>query len=246
MFAHDALLLIGHGSSRVQGAARPLIAHAKVIRGSGRFGEVAVGMLRGEPNAALAFDTLTAPVVHVVPFFLEDGYFTQVAIPELLLPRAHDSRRIRFCQPVGLNAGIATLLERRLLRHCESLETDPKTVCVLLVGHGSSKHPGQARALRRHADTLRSSGIFGSLRVAYLEEAPTVAEALAGARDNVVLVLGYLANEGVHASRDLPEPIAAERSWRGTALPPIHDLGAIGADDSLPALIAEQAIAETG
>ena len=243
MLTQDALLLIGHGSTVLPDAARPLIAHAEVIRESGRFSEVKVGMLLGEPDVSSVFATLTAPVVNVVPFFLDDGYFTRIAIPDRLLQLTSGSRVIRFCPPVGLHEGIATLLETRLVRHCEMYGTDPKSLSVLLVGHGSAKGPGRARALPRHTKALESGGRFGWVRIAYLEEAPFVAEALASTRGHVVAVIGYLANEGMHATKDLPRLIAAERAARGTNWPPVHDLGTIGADEVLPSLIMDQVTA---
>jgi sirohydrochlorin cobaltochelatase len=240
VFERDALLLVGHGSTVIPEAASPLFAHAEVIRQSGNFGEVAVGLLLGEPNMAAAFAALTAPVVHVVPFFVDDGYLTRIAIPDRLLPLASPSRVIRFCPPVGLHDGIGALIENRLLRHCEMFGIDPKSLSVLLVGHGSSQAAGRARALRRHAATLETGGRFGWVRVAFLQEPPFVAEALASARGHIVAVVGYLVNQGVHATKDLPLLIAEERAHRGTHWPPVHDLGPIGADEAMPRLIMDQ------
>jgi sirohydrochlorin cobaltochelatase len=240
VFTRDALLLIGHGSERLADAARPLLAHAEVIRDTGRFAEVKVGMLFGEPELSSVVATLTVPVVHVVPFFLNDGYFTRIVIPGLLLPLASASRVIRFCPPVGLHDGVAGLIETRLMRHCETFGTDPKSLSVLLVGHGSAQSPGRARTLLRHAATLEAGGRFGWVRVAYLEEAPFVADALASARGHVVAIIACLANEGKHATNDLPGLIAAERDERGTHWPPVHDLGSIGADEAMPQLIVDQ------
>lgn len=243
VFTQDALLLIGHGSTTLPDAARPLLSHAAIIRASGDFAEVAVGMLLGEPSAATVFDGLTAPVVHVVPFFLEDGYFTRIAIPELLLPRVPASRVVRFCPPAGANEGIASLLEKRLLRHCELFGTNPKSLSVLLVGHGSGRNPGRARLLRHHANMLETKGRFGWVRIAHLEEPPFVPGTLASARGHVVAIIGYLANEGTHATVDVPAFIAAERAQRGTHWPPVHDLGSIGGDAEMPRLIMEQVTA---
>lgn len=240
MFRRDALLLVGHGSTTVPGAARPMLAHAEVIRRSGRFAEVEVGMLLGEPGLASVAARLTAPIVHVIPFFLDDGYFTRIAIPDLLLPFASESRVIRFCPPVGSHDGIAPLLETRLLRHCELFGIEPKSLSVLLVGHGSAQNPGRTRSLRQHAATLETGGRFGWIRIAYLEEPPFVAEALASVRGHVVAVIGYLANEGAHLTRDLPRLIATEREQRGTHWPPVHNLGSIAADEAMPRLILDQ------
>ena len=231
--------MVGHGSSSVPEAARPLLLHADIIRASGRFGEVKVGMLLGEPDLTSAFMSLTAPIVHVAPFFLEDGYFTRIAIPDRILPLAPQGRVVRLCQPVGMHDGIVDLLEARLLRHGKVFEIDPKSTSVLLVGHGSARNPGRARALRRHAAALEARGRFGWVRLGFLEEPPLVADALASARGHVVAVIGYLANEGAHATKDLPNLIAAERSRRGALWPAVHDLGSIGADEAMPRMIVD-------
>ena len=85
--------------------------------------------------------------------------------------------------------------------------------------------------MRRRWNAADVSAGFASR---YLEEAPFVAEALASARGHVVAVVGYLVNEGMHATKDLPDLIAAERDQRGTHWPPVHDLGSIGADAAMP------------
>lgn len=243
MFGRDALLLIGHGSERSPVAARPLLHHAGVIRETGRFAEVKVGMLFGEPDVAAVVATLSAPIVHVVPFFFNDGYFTRIVIPNMLLPLASASRVIRFCPPIGSHDGIAALIEARLLQHCEMHGIDPELLSVLLVGHGSAQSPGRARSLQRHAAMLDTGGRFGWVRVGYLEEAPFVADALASARGHIVAIIACLANEGKHATHDLPCLIAAERDERGIHWPPVHDLGSIAADEAMPQLIIDQVMA---
>ena len=243
MFSRDALLLIGHGSNRLPDAARPVLAHADAIRRMNRFGEVAAGMLLGAPNAAEVFDSLTSSVVHVVPFFLEDGYFTRMAIPDLLLSRVSSSQVLRFCPPVGTYDGISDAMARRVLKHCELFGIAPGTLTVVLVGHGSAREPGRARALKHHTATLESSGVFGRVKAAFLEETPRVAAALAGSRGHPVAILGYLANEGSHAMHDLPCLIAEERQARGTVWPPVHDIGTIAADDIWPDLIVDRIVA---
>jgi sirohydrochlorin cobaltochelatase len=80
----EALLLIGHGSARYADAGRVLEAQADALRATGRFAEVGVGFLAGAPTPAEALAALSTPTIHVVPFFMEDGYFTRVALPRAL------------------------------------------------------------------------------------------------------------------------------------------------------------------
>jgi sirohydrochlorin cobaltochelatase len=239
VFTQDALLLVGHGSTKLPGAVRPLEAHAEVIRNARQFAEVAVGAVLGEPNLSAAFTTLTAPIIHVLPFFMEDSYFTRIIVPDKVLPLASGARVVNLCPHLGSHAGIASLIQARLMRHCDLFGADPKSLSVLLVGHGSRQSPGRARSLRRDAVALDRSNSFGWVRTAYLEEQPFVAESLANARGHVVAVVGYFANAGPHAVKDIPALIAAEREHRGNHWPPVHDLGPIGADESMPRLVAD-------
>ncbi len=80
----EALLLIGHGSARYADAGRVLDAQADALRATGRFAEISVGFLAGVPTPAEALAALSAPTIHIVPFFMEDGYFTRVALPRAL------------------------------------------------------------------------------------------------------------------------------------------------------------------
>jgi sirohydrochlorin cobaltochelatase len=239
VFTQDALLLIGHGSVGVADAARPLLAHADSVRDTGCFAETAVGMLNGSPNIVDVFNTLTAPVVQIVPFFMEDGYFTRVAIPDVVAPLASAKRLIHYRPPIGTHTDIASLIDARLSRHCEMFGIEPKFLAVLLAAHGSSRAPGRAALVRRHAARIEASGRFNSVRTAFLEESPFVPEILAATRGYQVAVIGYFANAGVHVTQDLPRMIADERVYRGTNWPPVHDLGMIGDDKNMPKLIMD-------
>ena len=80
----EALLLIGHGSARYADAGRVLEAQAEALRETGRFAAVGVGFLAGTPTPAEDLAALSAPTIHIVPLFMEDGYFTRVALPRAL------------------------------------------------------------------------------------------------------------------------------------------------------------------
>ena len=228
----DALLLIGHGSARYPDAGRPLLAHADAIREENHFAEVATGFLNGAPSVADALAALRAPKIHVVPFFMEDGYFTQVAVPKILA--AHGSRDIQLHAPVGTQAAMAATIEARVRR---DVAIDPALLALVLIGHGSGRNPGQPMALHRHAATLGEGKRFGSVQVAFLEEPPSVENVLAALRGHPVAVLGCFANDGKHVRDDLPRLIAAEQAIRGARSPPLHGLGTIADDIGMRGLI---------
>lgn len=219
----DALLLIAHGSARYPDAGRTVLAHAATIRSQGHFAEVAVGFLNGSPTAAEALTALAPRTTHVMPFFMEAGYFTRIAVPKAL----GEGANLRFHAPIGTHPGMVGLIESRLTRALAS--RGPAE--IVLVGHGSARSPGRRMALHDHAERLGA-------RVAFLEEPPFLPDALAAVSNPLVAVLGIFAGEGGHVLDDFPALLAAARKRLGDGL---LDLGSIGGDPGMVNLILEQA-----
>jgi sirohydrochlorin ferrochelatase len=243
-FCQDALLLAGHGSSHYTDAGRLLHRHAEALRTGGHFAEVAVGLLRGAPGMGEALASLCAPVIHVVPCFMEAGYFTRVAVPAALRGhRLRDGQLLHVCPPVGAHAGLARLIEGRALRACG---VDPSSLSLVLAGHGSARAPGRFTLLHRHRTTLAAMQRFGQVRVSFLEEPPLLADVLAALRTSPTAVLGLFAGEGGHVRDDLPGLVAAEQACRGTGCPPLWDLGTIADDPALPSIILDLVGAKYG
>lgn len=245
---NEAVLLIGHGSARYPDAGRVLQGHARRLAAAGPFREVEVGLLNGAPPVAEALARLSAPVVRVVPFFMEDGYFARVAVPRALGPGGGPwggplggARRLVLCPPVGVHDGMATLIERRVRDGCSARGLDPAATAVLVVGHGSARAPGRALALHRHAATVAATGAFAKVTTACLEEAPFVPEALRGLCSCCVAVVGFFAGVGGHVRDDVPGLIAAEQAARRSAGLGVHNFGSVTDDPSMAGIILDQA-----
>ena len=236
-FYRDALLLVGHGSSRYADAAGVLLAHAETLRAGGHFAEVAVGLLRGTPGVEEAVAGLKASVIRVVPFFMEDGYFTRVAVPAALRRHRLRDRQVLHISPaVGTHDRMANLIEGHVLRNCF---INHDALSVVLVGHGSARAPGRSTALHRHQAHLTAMQRFGRVLVAFLEEPPLVSGLLAGLRTVPTAIVGFFAGEGGHVRDDLPGLVAAELACRGAGAAPLWSLGGIAGDPALPALILD-------
>ncbi len=242
MFANDILLLIAHGSARYPDAARVLQNHAATLRDAACFRQVEVGLLNGAPSAAHALSRLGDAPIHVVPFFMEEGYFTHVAIPRLL----DADQRTRLCPAIGLHAGIADIIQAQAHRACRAHAIPAHEAAILLVGHGSASAPGRALALHRHAAKVASAAAFARCEAACLEEAPFIADALQALRAHPVIVIGFFAGEGMHVRDDVPEAVAAERSARGGNGYPIHFPGSVTDDPAMTRIILDQAGAHRG
>jgi sirohydrochlorin cobaltochelatase len=238
VFSRDALLLVGHGSSRYADAGRWLHEHTAALRSAGHFAETAVGLLRGSPSIADALAALTARVVRIVPFFMEDGYFTRSTVPAALAQGRHrDGEMLRYCPPVGLHPGLAKIIAARVEHVCP----DPSSWSVVLVGHGSSREPGRSPALHRHRASLVASGRFAHVGAAFLEEPPFVPDVLAELRCRKTVVVGFFAGHGGHPRDDLPDLIEAEQAHRAAGGLPLLAVGPISADPAMRAIILDQA-----
>jgi sirohydrochlorin cobaltochelatase len=231
----DALLLVAHGATRFADAGRLLQAHAQVLRAQRRFADVAVGLLNGTPSAPEALAALVPRKVHVVPFFMEQGWFVNQKVPRAL--GDGNGRQLRYHNPVGVHPGMADLAAARVRHACGD---DAERFAVLLVGHGSARSPGRPMALHRHVAALSAAGRFAQVRAAFLEEPPPVADALRDWRASPVAVVGWFAGEGGHVREDLPALLRAEQAARGDAGAPLLDLGVITDDPAMPGIILDQ------
>jgi sirohydrochlorin cobaltochelatase len=146
-----------------------------------------------------------------------------------------------LCPPVGVHDGMAGLIERQALAACDGLGVPSHGAAVLVVGHGSSSEPGRTLALHRHAGRVAGTELFGRVEAACLEEAPFVAEVLAGLRAHPVVVVGFFANEGGHVRDDLPALIAAELAARGDAGQTVRFHGCVADDPMMAEIIMDQA-----
>jgi sirohydrochlorin cobaltochelatase len=239
---NTALLLIAHGSTRYPDAAAAHLRHADALRAAGSFHEVEVGLLNGAPSVAEALGRISAASVRVVPFFMESGYFTRVAIPLALgLAEADAHPRFHLCPPIGLHDAMAGLIQRQGLTGCAALNLESRAVAVLVVGHGSASAPGRALALHEHAARAGWNGLFAGVEAVCLEEAPFVADALRALRHHPVVVIGFFAGDGGHVRDDLPALIAAEQAARGAEGLPVRLQGTVMDNPEVAQIILDQA-----
>jgi sirohydrochlorin ferrochelatase len=105
---------------------------------------------------------------------------------------------------------------------------------LLLVGHGSKFGPASADATRTVAAAVKDANIFADVATAFLEEAPSIDDALRHA-SGPVIVSGFFSGDGMHAGDDVPDAIA--RSGRGAIY-----AGSIGNYSAISALILRRLI----
>ncbi|WP_316977323.1 CbiX/SirB N-terminal domain-containing protein [Shumkonia mesophila] len=207
-----ALLLAGHGlAARPEGALSTL-RHAEALRARGLFADVRAGFLRQEPELAATLAELTQPRVYVVPMLASKGYIADVVMarrlnlegPVTWRPAAGGGQELCFCEPVGAHPRIPALLGERVAALCRRQKLAPAATEVILVGHGTPRHPSSSERTREVADMIAKTGIAARVRAMFLDEEPRIDGWKEQSQAGNVIVAPFLIANWYHGSQDLP------------------------------------------
>lgn len=229
MAEQPAVLLVGLGSSRRTAAAAALNRHAEALRIMGCFSGVYVAALAGGDEPARLLEQANKHTVVVVPMMMCAGWIAQQVLPPIKAG-VGGGRRLLVCDPLGMHPDFGTLMQRRAEEHAERLRLSPREVTLLLIAHGTLRNPSSAATTEGHASAIRDSGRFREVVTAYLDQPPTIAEALAPLPAPIVAV-GCFAAPGHHATHDVASGLASRPNDA------ISYLGPIGEDEAVPHLV---------
>lgn len=243
-WANAALLLVGHGSSRLPAGHEATARLAAAIRERGLFAEVRECFCKEPPF--LSLDLVRAPLIYVVPNFAGEGVYTRRIIPERLGlsgPVAEiGGRRVIYCDPVGSHPGMPGLLRRRAEELCAANKVAPTETALLVVAHGSQS--GRAsRTAEAVATAVRDSEVFAEVINAYIEQEPRVADWPRLVRTASVIAAPLLVSEGMHTNEDLPPLFGLSAAVGGPVTVAGHRvwlMGGIGRDPEVVEMILGQ------
>ncbi|HEU5040794.1 MAG TPA: CbiX/SirB N-terminal domain-containing protein, partial [Gemmatimonadales bacterium] len=200
-----ALVLAAHGSRRDPSANALVRRLAEAVRARRIFDEVAAAFHQGEPGFDQVLDELRSDEVTVVPVMTAAGHYSEVVLPEALARnRRYADVRLRVTPPVGGHSAIAALVARRVTELLGEHGLPRSGTSILLVGHGTGRHPASRTTTLDLAETLRRRRGAGEVVTGFLDDEPSVAEGFAAASLGAVLVLPFLIGGGGHALEDIP------------------------------------------
>lgn len=197
------LLLAAHGERRADAENAGVAWLAKSLGTMSVAAEVAVGFIKGTPGVVDTIRAFAPRDVIVYPLFLADGYFARIALPRLIDRAKHDdsARIIKILPPLGLEPALIDVIADEVGGTANARGISPKDMAVVLLAHGSTKDRASRIAAEQLADRLQERRHFRDLRVAFLEEPPSLAEAVAHV-GGPVAVVGLFAGEGMHGAND--------------------------------------------
>lgn len=209
-----ALVLAAHGSRREPEANALVRRLAESLRVRRAFDEVAVAFHQGEPGFDSVLDEVSADEITVVPLLTSAGHYNDVVLPGALARnRRHAEVRLRQTPPVGTHSGIAPLVARRVTELLRDSVIERVVASLVIVGHGTPRHPESRASTLRLADILRRRRVAGEVLAGFLDDEPTVEQALSEARHSTIVVVPFLIGGGSHTLEDLPR-LAASRAGR--------------------------------
>jgi sirohydrochlorin cobaltochelatase len=230
-----ALVLCAHG---IRGGVGGAAEHAGRIAARNLFAEVHACALKGAPGLRDIVAAVHAPELVFAPLLMAEGYTLQAMLRKL--ERALERpRRVTVCRPIGVHPRLAEMIATRARALCAAKSRRPGETALLIVGHGTERHPDSGATARRHAAQIAARGIFAEVATGFLDEPPHVPEALRGLSAPHCVAVGLFVDAGEHGEEDIPALLAPEGERAIYA-------GPIGPDPLVTELILDQAYAALG
>jgi sirohydrochlorin cobaltochelatase len=251
MTEETALVLVGHGSHRNSGSARPVYDHADEIRSRDAFAEVREAFWKEAPSLRNVLRTVESSVVVVVPVFTSEGYFTEQVLPrELRLTDEWDldvDKTVHYADPVGTHESMTSAIVQR----AERVTGDPfvgSGVGLAVVGHGTERNPRSAKATRDHANAIDDGRRFDEVRALFMDQAPYIDDVTDHFESDELVVVPLFIADGYHTQEDIPEDMGlTDDAATGYPTPAEVDgkrvwySGAVGTEPLLADVVIERA-----
>lgn len=222
-------MLCAHG---IRGGVGAAAAHAGRIRGLGRFAEVHACAHKGHPGLAETLAAVRARTVFLAPLLMAEAYTLRAMLRKL--DGAHrPDQEVLLCRPVGTHPRLGELIAAKGLATCRDQSWHPEETALLLVGHGTERHPDADATTRRHAAEIAAGGRFAEVAAAFLDQAPRVPDALEALSAPRCVAVGLFVDQGEHGEEDVPAALAPAGGRAVYA-------GPIGADPLITELILDQ------
>jgi sirohydrochlorin cobaltochelatase len=218
-------VLCAHGIQGHPGAASE---HAERLRQRGLFAEVHGCAHRGTPGLAQTLAAVRASRVCLAPLLMAEGFTLRKMLDQVV-----HGPDIVVCQPVGTHPGLADAIADMARAACTAKGWATRDTALLVVGHGTVRHPDSGATARRHAARIAASDDFGEVAVGFLDEPPGVGEALARLAAPRCVVVGLFIDRGEHGENDIPRLLAVGGHEAVYA-------GPVGSDPRLTDLLLQQ------
>lgn len=213
-YSHDALVLLGHGSTQHEDSGAPVYQHAAELRRRGIFAEVREAFWKQPPQVKHVLAEIAAPRVFIVPLLISEGYFCNQVIPRELGFATGQSTVSRppqtffYGKPVGTHDSMTEVLlsrARAIVQQFPFPRTpQPGDISLFVAGHGTERYGASRQAIERQVDLIRARKVYASVHAVYLDEAPRIAECYVLAKTRNIVMVPFFISDGLHCAEDIP------------------------------------------
>ncbi|MBO9446418.1 CbiX/SirB N-terminal domain-containing protein [Ruegeria sp. R14_0] len=210
-------LIVAHGQpSDPEPAEAALAAYAAEVDAFCDGISVGSATLAAPGRLEARLDALPEDTV-IYPLFMAKGWFVTSALPKRLGARA-----IQILDPLGVDADLPGLAAAALQNALAQHDWDAAETNLVLAAHGSGRSRNPSAVANAFAADLADHLPFRSIRVGFVEEAPSIAEAASNAGDRA-LCLPFFACTGGHVLEDVPRELKSAK-FKGHVMPVVGDL----------------------
>ena len=212
-FFNDALVLLGHGSTKNADSDSSVLLHASELRRRKIFAEVQAAFWKQDPHIKKVLAVLTAPRIFIVPMFVSDGYFSDEIIPRELGFQAsrityHASQARYYCGAIGTHDSMTNVI---LARACDVVAQFPfprqprqHETTLIIAGHGTEKNSDSRKPIERQVELIRAMNLFADVHAVFMEEEPRIGACLDLAETRNIVVVPFFISDGLHVQEDIP------------------------------------------
>lgn len=162
--------------------------------------------------------------IMVYPFFMSAGWFVKMELKRRV--EAATSAQTTFLTPFGLDNRIPELCTEIARDALNAKAVAPQEAVLVLAAHGSRKGHAAARAAWAVAKRIEPRQVFREVRVGFVEQDPTIAEAASHLGGCPAVCLPLFATTASHVQDDIPDQLA-QAHFRGETLPPVGEAAAV-------------------
>lgn len=237
--SRSLLIICAHGSAYHPAANEHVHHIAETMAADNMFAAVQTVFQAGQtaPWTPPEIDQDAYDQILIVPYMMSDGFLAKqmINMTKHAIEAAGIAKPVIGSASVGTHPAIADLALKVATNAATAQIMNPADLSLVMVAHGSKNAPQSRLAAEAHLQTVQESGIFRSASLAFIEEAPFVADILRTI-DGPAVVVGLFAAPGGHAIVDISAALAE------VARDDLINAGPIGMDPDMHGLIPLRAL----
>lgn len=236
--SRSLLIICAHGSAYHPSANEHVDRVAQRLAADNMFAAVQTVFQAGQsaPWTPPEIEQDAYDQILIVPYMMSDGFLAKQMINKTkhAIEAAGIARPVFGSASVGTHPTIAELVLKVAADAVKAGDKKPADLSLVMVAHGSKNAPQSRLAAETHLQTVQERGNFRAASLAFIEEAPFVADVLRMV-DGPAVVVGLFAAPGGHAIVDIAKALAK------VARNDLINAGPIGMDQDMHKLISLRA-----